>query len=1487
MRITALGASIKRPCTMQFPTRCRTKERFGSCPFVLPRKERFSCRVRDEMPMKKTKHKTRWERRLLGLLLALVLGASPLFGISGLAAEDSNLEEGSQQEAAVSVPPEEPEHSPAQAEPPGEPEETAYTVVLHDMDPEGKEVFPTEAQEPLKLTVPAGMSLQDFFTQENTLVAPAQEGQEAAAKCRWYTLDEAGEKIPCELSEAVAQSLELYTYTYRLTLYGAPEEDETPETAEMPLLSLTAREKIPLGEDAFTQEGIQYDTNMAWSDRDTGETLSPEALRTQGLTRNYRVQVEPAAGTQETEPVDSTALNVDCYVCINGTWTLLRTLQTTKTEAWSGSTRYYITAEELEAVYGGYGFQASAYNGERIFPHAKTTDTEMWADAVSKGTGAAAKIPLLSIGTQARLYYVPRNIEGNTGYFGTKASIEDATLKQENGFYQVAVQDPDQLFSKEELPTISPTYQAGYFLYGDKISVTLPQKEGVTWKAVNIATGASTAVASGQEITVTVTESVYLVPMPTQGDYTVLYQADVTGSLVNLGTQVTAAMQTVVQNGSVAGCLVLLDSTNGESYGVRWPDSDCAVVSGFEGRKYRYTFQGWKVGDTDEILTPGTTLTKTQFLSYVGTGKTLTLTAVWSPLDTNNRVTTINFFVNKRCEILDYNGSTNSTEKDNYTSALFSTRIYGTQLVNPGSYTGGVIVQSESGVNAYATDQILRKSVTTPVVDRNGNATDITLEDFPSDETVMAEIRAEINKGTEITIDGQVIPKEQVTTDNFTVRWYVLKYENSDGWHIDGVLVAKEATLRITKTFAGDKAAIDQVKQGDYNITVEHTESGATTTDYTLVLTPQGQAGTNETGYTSYDETTDTYTWIVMGRQWRTYQVKEHNFTATDTENVTWHNSTRYRLLNTPGMSEEWQPYTDSTGIEVKAEAYATDVPITAYQTVAFENVYVQSGVLTMRKIDMNSGNGLSGVKFKLSLVSGETLSLHRKPGTNQYSTEVDAKANQEGYTEKVPDNTVTTDSNGYVYIKLAVHGKEGSSTSEKYYLEESIPTGYEGATKILVEVSDQGQLKAVESVVTETDVPTNGIPWVSSEQDGFLLTIRNRSKLLTEVAAQKDWGDTKEKKEVVVELWCNGARMPDTDTVSYVQKLNAANKWTYRWENLPLFVDGHVANYTLREVAIGNTAYDPTAGADGYKEYLVTYDAAQYKQGVDGQYGAAAMWTGSDGEMVYADHALLGVNNREVTKGSISFSKVDTGGQPLAGAEFKLYSDEACSQELDTATSDKSGLVVFQPKITGTYYLKETKAPTGYSLDGTVYTVSIKGTNVLIQKPSQDGTSQQVTRIVNQSAMTLHFLKTDSAGNQLADAQFTLTPRGGAGQAINVTTDQDGKATVSNLEAGSYRIVETQAPSGYRRLAGGVTLEVGTDGTMNIRDAAGTQWALQKDENPDGSISYTLTVRNTPLYEIPTAGGPGGGWVALLGTLLMCGAAAAVLLWRPREKNS
>lgn len=86
-------------------------------------------------------------------------------------------------------------------------------------------------------------------------------------------------------------------------------------------------------------------------------------------------------------------------------------------------------------------------------------------------------------------------------------------------------------------------------------------------------------------------------------------------------------------------------------------------------------------------------------------------------------------------------------------------------------------------------------------------------------------------------------------------------------------------------------------------------------------------------------------------------------------------------------------------------------------------------------------------------------------------------------------------------------------------------------------------------------------------------------------------------------------------------------------------------------------------------------------------------------------------VNPGEIQNTSLTFTKTDAETKiGLEGAEFGIYDDEALTTSLGTLRSDENGTVTLSNLSYGdVYYLKETKAPSGYVAGNTVYKVVVK----------------------------------------------------------------------------------------------------------------------------------------------------------------------------------
>ncbi len=1169
---------------------------------------------------------------------------------------------------------------------------------------------------------------------------------------------------------------------------------------------------------------------------------------------------DPADGTTD-DPADditdraaptATAVTVTCYAAVDGDWKQVGTVQTDKID--SDSTRYYIMAAELDGIYGEYGFSSAEYKGELFFPHTDNNGIDkLWADALpQKNTDGTWRIPLSTQGP-IYLYYLPGNTVGSPGYFDSSKSKTDAAMLAANMFYTVQVEDDlNRVYQEPPAPKIA--------FHGENVSITLNTVSSMAWDAMDGLTGKPLKLEPTKQTETSVTYTIVEISQPVvfyphTDTLVIKYEAEPDGWQHKIG-QFEPSVQAPQQSAMVKGKKTLLVEPGDGDYTLLAPDIDRIEVK-LTGEKANdrslfYSFLGWRVANITEevLLQPGTKLTAADLQHYTGSDGEVTLRAKWSGEDKLKRPITTYFFLHLNGEI---RGSVDDgvqwEDQKDYTPALHTTRMLGADNI-PAEYSNknaeGVVkplvARATNGDNAYAVDDTIRNMVNNPV--QGGR-----LEDLPNEETIFAYLRAHSDTIT-MKVDGVEIPAEMLNSDYFQIRWNMVKFEHSDGWHIDGVLVAKRTRFFVAKTFAGDAEAIKQVRD-KFLITVSHTENGSSVTDFTLVPQPaKAVTEQGKLGYTRYDAEADTYTWEVPAQQRRDYTIKETGHTLQGDK---WRVNNRYLIRNHPqGLSGGYQDYPEESGITITAAAYGNDVPNTAVQTVALQNIYVGIGTLTVKTQDSITGNGLAKVEYKLSRPGGAEVVLYRKPNTTLYSV-----VQEEGYTEQIADCKIIADASGFFTIRL----EEGT-----YTLTEVLPTGYFGPGTVQVTVAQNtgGNISyhAEAKALPEGITPSTG-SWLQNA-DADNVVILNVPRMLISVTARSSWPATGDKLPVTVELWRDGAPLTGD---AYTVELNKENEWQYTWENLPLFTDGTVADYTLREIEIGDTYRDPGVAEDGFADYLVTYAKALYRQAEDKEYREEHWWQKADGTQCFAREALLVVNNEGI-RGEIAFEKVDEKGYPLKGAEFTLYADAECTKRLATATSDENGDVQFEDKWpAGTYYLRETTAPVGYTAAELTWTVKIAAGKATISTPG--GTT--VTEVKNTSRLRLKLKVLGPLGEELPGAVLRVTRDNGSPMLYK--TNEASAALLEQMPAGDYIIQLAGTPTGYVPEDSAPNLKA-EYGTLTYLDTANTAWQLEQCKGEE--YTYLLTLELKELHILPSTGGAGTVPFTLAGAALM---AVAVLL--------
>ena len=236
-----------------------------------------------------------------------------------------------------------------------------------------------------------------------------------------------------------------------------------------------------------------------------------------------------------------------------------------------------------------------------------------------------------------------------------------------------------------------------------------------------------------------------------------------------------------------------------------------------------------------------------------------------------------------------------------------------------------------------------------------------------------------------------------------------------------------------------------------------------------------------------------------------------------------------------------------------------------------------------------------------------------------------------------------------------------------------------------------------------------------------------------------------------------------------------------------------------------------------------------------------------ADGTITFANNTQGIIYNDEV-KGIASIIKKDKiTDEVLAGAEITLY-DEA-GNVIETKTTGVDGIVTFGDLIIGkNYKYQEVTQPTGYVLNNTMYTLTVKSngeisyTNyieingklygVIYNEPIKYSVGiikkDKITDEVLSGAVIGIY---DETGNAITD---------GSGNPIQGTTGIDGRVTLENLQRGkTYKYREITAPTGYLLNDTMYEFTVNEDGTITFK-------------NNTKGIIYDEPIRiDVPIYKI------------------------------------
>ena len=299
-------------------------------------------------------------------------------------------------------------------------------------------------------------------------------------------------------------------------------------------------------------------------------------------------------------------------------------------------------------------------------------------------------------------------------------------------------------------------------------------------------------------------------------------------------------------------------------------------------------------------------------------------------------------------------------------------------------------------------------------------------------------------------------------------------------------------------------------------------------------------------------------------------------------------------------------------------------------------------------------------------------------------------------------------------------------------------------------------------------------------------------------------------------------------------------------------------------------------------------------------------------------DNTIKYTIENEFTKRPLLVEKYNKdSGKTLDGAKFTLKQyDDKWTNDGEVVGDDLIGndAKSFASLAPGYYSLEETKVPTGYKKDDTVFKFQIDSAGKLLDangkeitansKPTTDGfylTSDNKIVLIKYNELRdfdFSILKKNSQSNKpLADTEFSLATKEDS-NTILATLKTNDEGTGQFLDAsgnhygvrpGTYVIKETKAPEGFVLLEGIFEVTINADGTVGDVTYDGKD--LDKDaikvnlKDEDNNV-IELTVANTPKGQLPATGGSGIQTFIIVALALVTAAGALTICYFYRNRK-
>lgn len=803
------------------------------------------------------------------------------------------------------------------------------------------------------------------------------------------------------------------------------------------------------------------------------------------------------------DPVDDEYI-ANIYVYLDKKWTCIGSLEFTTARSGTRYTSSLPTADILELVNGALG---TSYTYSAIDVAVSPNET----------TGYSVN----GLGIERTTTTI--------GYRQTSSSVASATK-----YVRIITENGSASATTPAFYTVTLTYPNGVVdksIYPSGTTITLPagNYEWVAGDAVY---------AAEQQVTITDTIT-FVAREMTHVDihYDVNFPTSITGVTVPTKPTLAGLTTTTVTDGVDKPSSAVIRNVSQQSV-------DGNVNGNTTGLSRVVQFKGWRLGDTDVILQPNTTLVWEELVQYATAGE-IELNAIWE----YNALQTATFFIRFDSVAVDTEGNITGQDQNKYTNELFSAYVGGVDTsLGVDTLQNRYRIADTTSDNSFGADQKIRALY-------GEKSEGVWLTAFPNDDYIFEELKQYANTGY-LSVDGVPVKAEDLNHKAYAIRWYVFKCQ-SDAWHIDGKLVKKEGLIHVYKTFAGNKELIEEAKQ-DFYIDAHDITAGTNTT-------------LDMTNYKTHNDVTDTYMWEITNVDYgELWEITEHPHIFSDIH-VEFSTYSEYTVMDADG---DQSISGSGTSLTVKGMTYALDEGTDEVLRAAFTNIYNKSDSIIIKKQDSRTGESIGGATFRL-LQNGKELSFRYDDTTGSYIFD------QTNGTHTVLSGT----SNGYFEISI----EDFSYDLGPIVIQEvTPPVGYTPIGSIEIGYTDDQKTIGILSGNSDLIRYNSGI-----------LIIGNSTES-SSVIAKKAWDCPEtEWQDVTVQLLANGKLV--TTVVAGVAPqvvLTEENNWSHTWENLPVYVNGEKINWSIKETRIGSEQ----CKADGsFVNWLASYELPVHSTDEDG----------------------------------------------------------------------------------------------------------------------------------------------------------------------------------------------------------------------------------------------------------------------------------------------